>query len=167
MVECDVTVIRLRWWSLIYILFCLYSIIWYYNTLLLYCYTYYLYHISLTSMLVMLVWRHSTAKHFRSSGFAGESVSKLDSLASQIRIRIRALNGRFHWIQFESRFGFGKSNTTSVRPRLNMPKNLMALAASRSKQRNASIRCQSVCKSVPSHDRGAGAVQSQWHGARN
>jgi len=31
--------------------------------------------------------------------------------AKHFRIRIRALNGRFHWTQPESRFGFGKSNT--------------------------------------------------------
>ena len=39
------------------------------------------------------------------SGFASESASKLDS---RIRIRIRALNWQFHWIQ--PGFGFGKSN---------------------------------------------------------
>ena len=32
------------------------------------------------------------------SGFASESTSNLDSLDSPIRIRIRALNGRIHWI---------------------------------------------------------------------
>ena len=39
------------------------------------------------------------------SGFASESAPKLDSLDLRIRIRIRALNGRFHWIQSESIFG--------------------------------------------------------------
>jgi len=32
------------------------------------------------------------------SGFASKSASKLDSVDSQIRIRICALNGRIHWI---------------------------------------------------------------------
>ena len=57
-------------------------------------------------MLVMLVWRHCTAKHFRfrllirvKTGFSGFA----------IRIRIRALNVRFHWIQPESRFGKSSS----------------------------------------------------------
>jgi len=42
------------------------------------------------------------------SGFASESMSKLDLLDSWIRIC--TLNWRFHWIQPESRFRFGKSN---------------------------------------------------------
>ena len=51
------------------------------------------------------------------SGFASKSASKLDSLNSRIRIRIRALNGQFHRIRPESRFGFGKSNTPKLRKR--------------------------------------------------
>jgi len=43
------------------------------------------------------------------SGFASESTSKLDSW---IQVWIRALNGRFHWIQHE--FGFGKLNSLLV-----------------------------------------------------
>jgi len=51
------------------------------------------------------------------SGFATESTSKLDSLDSRIRIRIRALNGRIHqmwriwiWIRIQIRqieYGIG------------------------------------------------------------
>jgi len=39
------------------------------------------------------------------SGFASESASKPDSLDLQIRIRLRALNARFHRIKPESIFG--------------------------------------------------------------
>jgi len=63
-------------------------------------------------MLAMLVWRHSIVL-LSISGFASESTSKLDSLDLRIRIRIRALNGRF---QPESTFEYAISNSliTSV-----------------------------------------------------
>ena len=66
---------------------------------------------------VMLVWRHllpvslanprrNWIRWIRESAFG---------------FRIRALNGRFHWIQPESRFGFDKSNTPLDRPTVALP----------------------------------------------
>ena len=66
----------------------------------------YYYPLSLAKKVAILCWRSPSPKRT----FFVRSIICPNAIISfhfQILIRIRALNGRFHWIQPDARFGFG------------------------------------------------------------